>query len=154
MIADLEQRKVEALEWINNPQAYFPAGVKEAIRELLAPSPQVPDREVEKACELLDDEIYSEFGNSPLGMKLQNAVHILRKAAQHPQREEWRTMESALQGISKVVEASIDGLQSEMVRDKNDNVMWAFREKPAVNFRDRIRFLVNQALPSPPKAEK
>lgn len=42
--------------------------------------PPTSSAEVAAAIELLDNEIYSEFGNSPIGMKLQNAVHLLKNA--------------------------------------------------------------------------
>lgn len=42
----------------------------------------VQSDEARDAIELLDNEIYSEFGNSPIGLKLQNAVLVVRRAAE------------------------------------------------------------------------
>lgn len=171
MIADLEQRKVEALEWINNPQAYFPAGVKEAIRELLAPSPQVPDREVEEAINEAKLSILLTRKNYPkssvvLGVSFEE-LEILIRAAQHPQREEWLDISSAPRDSSRVLVAYKNSYDEWRVHEAwwkrpyegaaDKQCSWCIKGDSVLldaSIHDGLGATHWQPLPSPPKAEK
>lgn len=119
-MSDIEQRKAAALEFYRTlVQDVYPRGIHGYaaakddmyIQDLLQPSPQVPDSEVdsgvgalrwvlnrlrEKPRTTLDSAMNKAFTScgTTNGQHLENLWKSLYyKAAQHPQREEWRTMD-------------------------------------------------------------
>lgn len=92
----LEERKAEALELLKNceyPEHWdgnfdksaleeWAVEYSKEITELL--QPVQTDDEVDEAYKVVDDEIYPEFGGTPLGTRMQKSLDLLKKAATQP----------------------------------------------------------------------
>lgn len=105
----IEQRKAAALKWI--VKSDLKGGHFDLIRELLAPSPQSPDGEVDEAKKY---NMREAFADSKLGMNAWLSYETLLKKAQQP-RQEWVDVECAFKNgwvngsMTAVTEGKLSG---------------------------------------------
>lgn len=149
---DIEQRKAAALkdfdfamsclsDWRRNE--WFKK-YKDELHDLLAPSPQAPDNEVDEAIETVQRCL--DIGRQSPMQFSRNLMETLIRAAKHP-HQEWRTMERANDAID--AQLVID-------RDISDHAQLSDKDKHYTLGYISGLMLAKTALrplPSPPEEE-